>query len=402
MGLGRYLATALLAGAAFLYSPSLHAEDTQQKVTFKDSAAQARVTPGRTLEGRISVSASREKNKLVLEISAKDCEIRTGFSEFYIGLPAESEIAEMKQTAKIKERAQDGQGEEKWIDLYTVNELVEKGIFKAADYVADKVKVPVLTELFIDKVEKTKAARIQEWYKQMKKKGLFMEELSPDYPKIPSAHLTNLARKYEITLDVEPTRVPEARMQICLQDQYERTVTINDISVKFDGKSKLDTQTPAQLPKDLEGLLIKDPELKLMKYYGPKELSQSLNSDIRNTYLLKYQHISNSEEDYVVWVEIVNRAELKTNSKVTSLIEEYTLHREVSKRSIQAKENKLLTFGFTLGILEENSAMYHVLPSMSSMRRYLETGDMTMFKNIEMAREKYLKMIEDWESKKAK
>lgn len=293
MGLGKYLAAGLLAGAAFLYSPSLHAQDVQQKVTFNDSAAQARKTPGRNLEGRLSVSASRDKSKLVLEISAEGCEIRTGFSEFYIGLPAESEIAELKQTAKIKESTQDGKGEEKWIDLYTVNELVEKGIFKAADYVADKVSVPVLTELLTDKVEKTKAARIQEWYKQMKKKGLFMEELSPDYPKIPSAHLTSLARRYEITLDIEPTKVPEARMQVCLQDQYERNITINDISVKFDGKSQMQqVQQTAKpnVPAGLEKFLLDDPEIIFEKIYGPDEIKKMGfgEFDEKDCYILLY------------------------------------------------------------------------------------------------------------------
>jgi hypothetical protein len=317
MGLGKYLAASLLAGAAFLYSPSLHAQDIQQNVAFNDSAAQARKTPGRNLEGRLSVSASREKNKLVLEISAKDCQIRTGFSEFYIGLPAESEITELKQTAKIKEMAQDGQGEEKWIDLYTVNELVEKGIFKAADYVADKVKVPVLTELLIDKVEKTKAARIQEWYKQMKKKGLFMEELSPDYPKMPSAHETTIARKYEITLDVEPTKVPEARMQICLQDQYERTVTINDITVKFDGKSQ--TQQAQQtakpnVPAGLEKFLLDDSDLKLVKFWGPKEISAATKNTFQDYYLIKYEH-SKISADITMLVLIMNKNESEKKAK---------------------------------------------------------------------------------------
>lgn len=311
MGLGKYLAAGLLAGAAFLYSPSLHAEDTQQKVTFNDSAAQARKTPGRNLEGRLSVSASRDKSKLVLEISAEGCEIRTGFSEFYIGLPAESEIAKLKQTAKIKESTQDGRGEEKWIDLYPVNELVEKGIFKAADYVADKIKVPVLTELLIDKVEKTKAARIQEWYKQMKKKGLFMEELSADYPKIPSAHETTIARRYEIILDVEPTKVPEARMQVCLQDQYERNITINDISVKFDGKSKMQQPQAAKpnLPAGLEKFLLDDPDLKLVKFWTPKEISAATKDTFQDFYLVKYEY-SKSSVNIPVAVLIMNTNEL--------------------------------------------------------------------------------------------
>jgi len=317
MGLGRYLATALLAGAAFLYSPSLHAEDIQQKVAFKDSAAQARVTPGRDLEGTLNVSASRDKNKLVLEVSAGNCEIRTGFSEFYIGLPAESEIAEMKQRAKIKERAQDGRGEEKWIDLYPVNELVEKGIFKAADYVADKVKVPVLTELLIDKVEKTKAARIQEWYKQMKKKGLFMEELSPDYPKIPSAYLTNISRRYEITLDVEPTKVPEARIQVCLQDQYERNITINDISVKFDGR-KIKQQVQVNVPKGLEKFLINDKDFVPTKFFGPEEINKILGTSVKDSYLIEYQSSPESREDFTIYAYILGEEskKLKKESEV--------------------------------------------------------------------------------------
>jgi len=291
MGLGRYLATALLAGAAFLYSPSSHAEDIQQKVTFKDSAAQARVTPGRTLEGRLSVSASREKNKLVLEISAKDCEIRTGFSEFYVSLPGESDITELKQTAKVRERTQDGRGyEEKWIDL-TPNEAFKKSALWVADWGLGHVPIPLLSEA-MGTVSDTKETRIQSWARQMKKKGLFMEELSPHYPKMPTAHSTSITRRYEMSLDLEPSKAPEARMQVCLQDQYERTVTINDISVKFDGKSKLDTQTPAQLPKDLEKFLLDDKEIIFEKMYGPDEIKKigGAFQQVNGCYFLFYNY----------------------------------------------------------------------------------------------------------------
>jgi hypothetical protein len=314
MGLGKYLAAGLLAGAAFFYSPSSHAEDTQQKVTFKDSAAQARVTPGRTLEGRLSVSASREKNKLVLEISAKDCEIRTGFSEFYVSLPGESDITELKQTAKVRERTQDGRGyEEKWIDL-TPNEAFKKSALWVADWGLGHVPIPLLSEA-MGTVSDTKETRIQSWARQMKKKGLFMEELSPHYPKMPTAHSTSITRKYEMTLDVEPKeKVPEARMQICLQDQYERTVTINDISVKFDGKSKLDTQTPAQLPKDLEKFLLDDSDLKLVKFWGPKEISAATKNTFQDYYLIKYEH-SKISADITMLVLIMNKNESEKKAK---------------------------------------------------------------------------------------
>ena len=281
MSLCKYLATALLAGAAFLYSPNTYAEDTQQNVAFNDSAAQARKTPNRNLEGKLNVSASRDKNKLVLEVNAENCQIRTGYSEFYIGLPGESEITELIQTAKVNERTPDGRGyEEKWIDL-APNEAFKKSALWIAEWGLGHVPIPLLSQA-MGTVSDAKEARIQSWARQMKKKGLFMEELSPHYPKMPAAHSTNITRRYEMTLDVEPTKVPEARMQICLQDQYERTVTINDISVKFDEKAKV------QIPKNIEALLPSDPELKLKYFYGPKEFSQLCQVQIKSEiYLIK-------------------------------------------------------------------------------------------------------------------
>jgi hypothetical protein len=212
--------------------------------------------------------------------------------------------------------------------------------------------------------------------------------------------------------------VPEARMQVCLQDQYERTVTINDISVKFDGKSKAAEQVKPNVPNSIEEFLIKEPEFRLVKYYGPKELNQRLNSDVKSTYLLKYQHILNSEEDYVVWVHILSYAELKNDAPTTNLIEETILNNEVSKKrtSMPPEGERIQAFGFTREskVIRESEnfsdsikkrtpetllAMYHIFPSMSLMRAYLKTGDTTMFDIMEGVKKEHFKMIEE-ESKK--
>jgi hypothetical protein len=303
MSFKQYLGAFLLGAAAYLYSPVLQAEDIQQKVMFKDSKFQAGFTPGRDLEGTLNVSATRDKNKLVLEVSAEKCEIKTENSEFCLCLPVEPEIIEMKQTARVDERTQDGRGYEvKWIDLMP-NEAFEKTSIRLATWLVGQVPIPFLSEA-MDKVQDNKRTREEELARKMKKKSLVIMKLSPHYPKMPGAYPTTIARKYEMTLDMEPDKTPEAYLQVCLEDPDKRTVIINGISVKFDGKSQKPQTT--RVPKsDLEKFLLEDIlnsgarlhtfenkncKFTLQEFYDPGELSKALGIPVKNSYLVKYHY----------------------------------------------------------------------------------------------------------------
>lgn len=302
MSFRQYLGAFLLAGASLLYSPSLQAENIQRKVTFTGSSKNDMIE---NLEGTLNVSATRDKNKLVLEVSAEKCEIRTGFSEFYLCLPVKPEITEMKQTAEVDERTQDGRGyEAKWIDLMP-NEAFEKTSIRLASWLVGQVPIPFLSEA-MDKVQDNKRTQEEELARTMKKKSLVIMKLSPHYPKMPGAYTTTIARKYEITLDMEPDKTPEAYLQVCLQDPNGRTFTIDEILVKFDGKSqKPQTEKQAgkfDIPKSLDDYLIDDKDLKMTNFYGPKELSEVLNQPAKNSYFIKYQ--TDSKPKLTIFVQI--------------------------------------------------------------------------------------------------
>lgn len=402
MSFKQYLGAFLLGAAAYLYSPVLPAETVQQKVTFTGSSKNDMIED---LEGTVTATAYQEGQTLYLTLIANKCKIKKGYSKIEVGLPAESDIIEMKQTAEVEVRKEDGRGyEKKLIELHPENELVNKGITKAAESVAGEVKIPIIQGLWLDSVEKTKRERIQVWYKQMKHEGLFMEDIPFYSAKRSDKCDDNLAfaRNYKFTLNVKPSIIPKAILQVCLEDPNERPATINEISIKFDEKPDLGIQTPLQISKDLEGFLINDPELKLVKYYGPKELSKILNSDIKTTYLVKYQHVSNSEEDYVIWAQILNRIDIEKTKDILKLIDERVLNQEVRKKTYGTKDNELTIFGFGLGLGEENFASYTVYPSMSSMKEYLKTGNRTMLKNTETAKKKCHEIKENLASKMQK
>jgi len=65
--------------------------------------------------------------------------------------------------------------------------------------------------------------------------------------------------------------------------------------------------TKPNVPKDLEGLLINDPEIKIEKFYSPEELSQLASSDIvKEMYMIEYKPCKNPD-DFVIYEIILTK-----------------------------------------------------------------------------------------------
>jgi hypothetical protein len=310
MSFKEYLGAFLLGAAAYLYSPVLQAEDIQQKVTFTGSSKNDMIED---LEGTVTATAYQEGQTLYLTLIADKCKIRKGYSRIEIGLPAESDIIEMKQTAEVDVRTEDGRSyERKLIELHPENELINKGITKAAESVAGKIKIPIIQELWLDNVEKTKSERIGAWYKQMKHQGLFMEDISFYSAKRSDKCDDNLAfaRNYKFTLNLPPDITAKAIMQIAVQDDHDRNIVINEISVKFDER-KVKQQVQVNVPKGLEKFLINDKDFVPTKFFGPEEINKILGTSVKDSYLIEYQSSPESREDFTIYAYILGEESKK-------------------------------------------------------------------------------------------